>query len=187
MAKKFHVETQRPDGTWQTFTVEPVEGEEAAQALMGRMIEGLADTVRLWPDLPKLDPSKVRLHELTEEDLVREVVKKLTPEEKEHIVLAHVRRIGTQAYEKHFDDQVEALAKSWELPHQPWDAMPHRGPPAFLPMPKLLAKFDPDLPPDHETNQRAARANGLWYDNAHGVYRDSDGCPTLDKFGQRLG
>jgi hypothetical protein len=185
MAKKFHVETQHGDGTWQTFTIEPIEGEEAAQAHMAKMLEGsLLDGS---PGvLPKADPSKVRLHELTEEDLVREVVKKLTDEEKERIVLAHVRRIGSAA----FDDphgQLKNFPKPWELSHQPWDAMPHRGPPAFLPTPKLLAKFDPDLPPDHETNQRAARANGLYYDAAHSVYRDSDGCPTLDKFGQVLG
>ena len=123
---KFHVETQRTDGTWQTFTVEPIEGEEAARAHMAKMLDGIHPGM-----FGEGDPSKVRLHELTEEDLVREVIKKLTPEEKEHIVLNHVRKIGSQAFEKHFDDQVETLAASWKLD----------------PSPKLLAKFDPDLSP----------------------------------------
>ena len=73
-------------------------------------------TLAVRIDIPREgDPSKVRLHELTEEDLIREVVKKLTQEEKEHIVLNHVRKIGSQAFEKHFDDQVEALAANWKL------------------------------------------------------------------------
>ena len=105
---KFHVETLRLDGTWQTFTIEPIEGEGAARAHMDRLLGGILEGA------PKADPSRVRLHELTEEDLVREVFKKLTPEEKEHIVLAHVRKIGAKVFEQHFDNQAEALAKAWE-------------------------------------------------------------------------
>lgn len=102
---KFHIETQRLDGTWQTFTVEPLEGEEAAREHMARMLDGICPGM-----FGEGDASRVRLHELTEEDLVREVVKKLTLEEKEHIVLNHVRKIGSQSFEQHFNDQVEALA-----------------------------------------------------------------------------
>ena len=49
------------------------------------------------------------------------------------------------------------------------------------------SRFDADLTPGHPANQRAARARGLRYDPAAGVYRDEDGCPTLDRFGQPLG
>lgn len=47
--------------------------------------------------------------------------------------------------------------------------------------------FDPDLPPDGPHNQRAARVRGLKYDRDHHVYRDRDGLPARDRFGQPLG
>jgi hypothetical protein len=47
--------------------------------------------------------------------------------------------------------------------------------------------FDPDLSPEHPDNRETARRQSLTYDPRHQVYRDSDGCPTRDKFGQPLG
>lgn len=48
-------------------------------------------------------------------------------------------------------------------------------------------KLDPDLSPGSEHNRDAAREKGLSYDTARKVYRDSDGCPVRDRFGQPLG
>ena len=53
--------------------------------------------------------------------------------------------------------------------------------------PSPKASFDPDLSPLSEHNQDAAEERGLKYDRAGGVYRDEDGCPVLDRFGQPLG
>jgi hypothetical protein len=47
--------------------------------------------------------------------------------------------------------------------------------------------FDPDLSPDNEANRDAAEERRLRYDPAESVYRDEDGCPVLDEFGQPLG
>ena len=47
--------------------------------------------------------------------------------------------------------------------------------------------FDPDLSPDHEVNRDAAEEQGLTYDPEEAVYRDEDGCPVLNEFGQSLG
>jgi hypothetical protein len=47
--------------------------------------------------------------------------------------------------------------------------------------------FDPDLSPGSEVNKDAARERGLAYDPEESVYRDEDGCPVLDEFGQPLG
>jgi hypothetical protein len=52
--------------------------------------------------------------------------------------------------------------------------------------PVRLPDFDPDVPWYEEHNRDAARARGLSYDRRSRVYRDEDGCPTLDKFGQPL-
>ena len=49
------------------------------------------------------------------------------------------------------------------------------------------SSFDPDLSPDNETNRDAAEERGLRYDPAESVYRDEDGCPVLDRFGQPIG
>jgi hypothetical protein len=48
-------------------------------------------------------------------------------------------------------------------------------------------KLDLDLSPGSEHNRDAARKKGLSYDAARKVYRDSDGCPFRDRFGQPLG
>lgn len=50
-----------------------------------------------------------------------------------------------------------------------------------------MPEFDADLSPNHPTNREAARVRGLTYDPVGCVYRDSDGCPILDHFGQPLG
>jgi len=47
--------------------------------------------------------------------------------------------------------------------------------------------FDPDLSPYHQDNKEAAADHGLHYDPVSRVYRDEDGFPILDKFGQPLG
>lgn len=46
--------------------------------------------------------------------------------------------------------------------------------------------FDPDLSPEHPTNQAAAEQQGLRYDAASQTYQDEDGCLIRDKFGQPL-
>lgn len=56
-----------------------------------------------------------------------------------------------------------------------------------MPTPDPKPKFDSDLSPEAEFNQDAARARGLTYDRRERVYKDSDGCPTRDQFGQPLG
>jgi len=48
-------------------------------------------------------------------------------------------------------------------------------------------KFDPDLSPGSEHNRDVAKENHLIYDAVKRVYRDSDGCPVRDRFGQPLG
>jgi hypothetical protein len=48
-------------------------------------------------------------------------------------------------------------------------------------------KFDPDFSPNHETNRKAAKEQGLRYSPRLRVYVDSDGCPRRDRFGQPLG
>jgi len=54
-------------------------------------------------------------------------------------------------------------------------------------MKKHKTQFDPDFSPNHETNKDAAKERNLTYDRFSKVYRDSDGCPVLDRFGQSLG
>ena len=46
---------------------------------------------------------------------------------------------------------------------------------------------DPDLLPSNIHNREAARAHNLRYDKKHKCYRDEDGCPTRDRYGQPLG
>jgi hypothetical protein len=47
--------------------------------------------------------------------------------------------------------------------------------------------FDPNLSPGSEVNKDAVEEQGLTYDPEESVYRDEDGCPVLDRFGQPLG
>lgn len=51
---------------------------------------------------------------------------------------------------------------------------------------KKSSSFDPDYSPSNPVNVQAAKDRGLQYDPAEKVYRDEDGCPVLDQFGQRL-
>lgn len=46
--------------------------------------------------------------------------------------------------------------------------------------------FDPDLRPDSEHNRRAAEDRRLQYDPRERVYKDEDGCPRFDEYGQSL-
>ncbi len=46
--------------------------------------------------------------------------------------------------------------------------------------------FDADVTPQNPANQEAARDHSLTYDRKKRVYRDNDGCPTRDRFGQPL-
>jgi hypothetical protein len=47
--------------------------------------------------------------------------------------------------------------------------------------------FDPDLDPLSEHNISVGRQFGLTWDSAYGVWRDADGCPCYDRYGQYLG
>ena len=47
--------------------------------------------------------------------------------------------------------------------------------------------FDPDFSPCSEVNEDAAKERKLKYDPTESVYRDEDGCPVRDRFGQLLG
>ncbi len=49
-----------------------------------------------------------------------------------------------------------------------------------------LPPFDPDFPPTHDINRRAAEARGLKWDPRQQYFVDNDGLPALDRFGQRL-
>jgi hypothetical protein len=48
-------------------------------------------------------------------------------------------------------------------------------------------EFDPDLPPTHEKNQKAANERGLVFNSMTETYNDSLDCQVLDKFGNPLG
>lgn len=48
-------------------------------------------------------------------------------------------------------------------------------------------KFDPDFSPETPHNKEIAKKLGLIYDPITEVYRDVDGCPVRDKYGQPLG
>jgi len=50
-----------------------------------------------------------------------------------------------------------------------------------------LPPFEPGLPPSNIHNTEAARARQLKYDPKSKVYRDAEGCPVKDKYGQPLG
>lgn len=52
------------------------------------------------------------------------------------------------------------------------------------PAPDSRPPFDPDFSPGHPVNRCAAEASGLRYDPVDRVYRDEDGCPVRDRFGQ---
>jgi hypothetical protein len=52
---------------------------------------------------------------------------------------------------------------------------------------KPRAGFDADLSPDNEKNRKAAKEQRLVFDRTKGVYRDADGCPRRDRYGQPLG
>ena len=52
---------------------------------------------------------------------------------------------------------------------------------------KRKANFDSDFGPDHPANRKAAEERGLVFDGENECYRDTDGCPILDRFGQPLG
>lgn len=51
---------------------------------------------------------------------------------------------------------------------------------------KMHVQFDPDFSPYHEHNRRAAQGHGVKYDPRKEQYIDVDGCPTHDRYGQRL-
>ena len=48
-------------------------------------------------------------------------------------------------------------------------------------------KIDPSIPWNEEHNLNVAKKLGVRYDIKRRVYRDNDGCPVLDKYGQSLG
>jgi hypothetical protein len=48
------------------------------------------------------------------------------------------------------------------------------------------ANFDPDFSPRADINKRAAKVRGLKYDPNTRQYKDADGCPVRDRFGQPL-
>lgn len=50
-----------------------------------------------------------------------------------------------------------------------------------------VPRFDPDLSPDNIYNKSVAEARRLMYDRGSKCYRDSDGSPVADEFGQPLG
>lgn len=48
-------------------------------------------------------------------------------------------------------------------------------------------RIDPDVPWNEEHNLEAAEKLRVKYDKKAKVYKDSDGCPVLDRYGQELG
>jgi hypothetical protein len=97
----FHVETKRADGSWKSFTENPLEGEEAAKVHL--------DEVQRHLRANGLDPECARLHELTEEERLQETVATLTREERDDIVADHIRRTGIDVFYKHL-----AAARVWK-------------------------------------------------------------------------
>ncbi len=51
---------------------------------------------------------------------------------------------------------------------------------------KKKPDFDPDFSPQHIQNRNAAEAHDLTYDSRTRQYRDSEGFPVRDKYGQKL-
>jgi hypothetical protein len=47
--------------------------------------------------------------------------------------------------------------------------------------------FDASSNPNSSMDREAANQRGLVYDSGERVYRDEDGCPVRDEFGQPLG
>lgn len=47
-----------------------------------------------------------------------------------------------------------------------------------------LTEFDADLSPEHPTNQEAAVAHDLMFDEGRRSYVDNEGCLVRDEFGQ---
>lgn len=82
--KFFHVENQRSDGAWQTFTAKPIEGLEAAEVHMAKMLAWHQENV--GGSTPK-----VRLREMTPAELLQEAAKTFSAEEKNAIVLDRLR------------------------------------------------------------------------------------------------
>jgi hypothetical protein len=74
----FHVETQLPDGTWQMFTAEPLEGRAAADEHLGKIREFAIEQ--------KQDPERARLRELTPQDILQ----KLTQREKDDLISKYI-------------------------------------------------------------------------------------------------
>jgi hypothetical protein len=48
-------------------------------------------------------------------------------------------------------------------------------------------EFEKGLPPDSAHNIIVAERLGLIYDPREQVYKDNDGCPVRDRYGQHLG
>jgi hypothetical protein len=109
MVRYFHVETQKDDGTWQTFTAMPLEGEEAAEGHRKRLVEAYAAS----------NPERVRLRELTQEDWVQELITSISPEERDKIVVDYIRSLPPgvfwervqEARERNIEKQNEKLAR----------------------------------------------------------------------------
>lgn len=109
MVKYFHIETQKTDGTWQTFTGEPLEGEEAAEAHLKSIVEAWSAS----------NPERVRLHEVTGEELIQEQIKHMPQEERDRIVADYIRGLPPgefwervrEARERNVEKQNEKLAR----------------------------------------------------------------------------
>ncbi len=86
--KFFHVETQRPDGTWQRFTAEASEGEEEAQASLKRVQDAIASG-QIGPKDGSATIDMVRLREWTIEEQIAE----LTKEEREAAVCEYINSL----------------------------------------------------------------------------------------------
>jgi hypothetical protein len=52
---------------------------------------------------------------------------------------------------------------------------------------KEILEFDVDLKPSNPYNKEVARQKGLRYDRYSKVYRDLEGLPVRDKYGNVLG
>ena len=96
---KFHIETQRPDGIWQTFTSDSFESREAAERHM-EFILAKTEVGTARGDLrhpSSVDRSRVRIHEMTDDESLREHVRniraQLTKEESEAIIVDYIKNL----------------------------------------------------------------------------------------------
>lgn len=109
----------------------------------------------------------------------------------EHDVVPIARRLGCSllAAAREYADDGEERDTSW---YQMWEALVVAPPDDLEKIPGLRDSyfgppvFDADLSPENPHNRETAEKLGVTFDPDKRVYVDGEGCPTHDRFGQKL-